>query len=187
MGRGPNKNRTRAVRNKIRRAKKAGLYRLILAMKQAKSGDVRGLLEDSGSRATRSDLALLRKYMGCAQFTEDELSAMIRRMGGLVAASDSDMVKVIAFKALLEQGKFSFNMIHNTDKQEFHRHVHIEQIRARQTDNEESDAESVEMPIAYIEEPSLDDQAATLKEAEELGLLKGMIEGGGNGKPKPSK
>lgn len=119
------------------RAKRAALKRRALQRVTETQGDqppvstdtteqqetgVRGLLEDP--RRIRSDLALLTKYMGCAQFTEDEIAAMVRRVGSIVAESPDDRIRVSAFKTLLAQAKLSFDMDRGMRSPETQRHVH---------------------------------------------------------------
>lgn len=82
------------------------------------------LLRDPGH--IRSDLQMLRTYMGCGVFSEDQIEGMLVKIAKIVATG-KNREQISAFKTLLAQAKLSHDMAQQQerpDKQTTHVHQH---------------------------------------------------------------
>ena len=71
----------------------------------------------------RSDLRMLRAYMGCGTFTEEQIEGMMTVMGGIVAKGNN-RERIAAFRTLLSQAKLSWDMAEGRT-QHIHTHAHV--------------------------------------------------------------
>ena len=110
------------------------------------SAPVRGLLEDP--HRIRSDLVLLRKYMGDAFFTKDEFTSMVREVGAIVKKSDDYRVKTAALRAVSDAVFKQLKLHHEVEKsllppmpsRHNHAHLHLEGKEADEAEEAFSDS-----------------------------------------------
>ena len=131
-------NRTRKERAESKRARMVtdtdGVKPVSTDTTSAPLPDVRGLLEVP--EAYKSDLELLRRYLGCAEFSEHETSGMLRRIARIIATSPDEKTQISAFAVLLKQAKLSFDIAQarrpqGPAEQHIHGHVHLPPERNR--------------------------------------------------------
>lgn len=118
------------------------------------SGFASGLLEDPGR--VRSDLQLLRKYMGVGLFTDEQVKGMVIKMGTIVAKGDNRQA-IQAFRTLLAQAKLSCD-IEQASKPSIHGHVHMDGNRPLNWDdlfdrmeNQQDDKEVIDAKFKELE------------------------------------
>lgn len=120
------KRRTRAERARRKRERAAAEVESMAIVPKteqspAQTEGVRGMLRDAGH--LRSDLRLLNRYMGAGQFTPDEITDMVQKVGRIVVTGDN-RESVAAFKALLAQARLSFEIDKHSEPAR-HQHAHL--------------------------------------------------------------
>lgn len=116
------------IRSKKRKAQRRGQVTETTGNQPAVTEDdskkgIGELLRDP--KLVRSDLAMLRNYMGCGVFTEEQIEGMVMRIGSIIA-NGTNRERIAAFKTLLAQTKLSYDMANGrSSSTHVHQHGHL--------------------------------------------------------------